>query len=52
MQKIKCNPLGETGEVEDISECLEYLVKAKYVTGQIISPNGILRHKNKKDGLS
>lgn len=33
-------PLGEIGEVEDISECLEYLVKAKYVTGQIISPNG------------
>lgn len=33
-------PLGEIGEVDDISECLEYLVKAKYVTGQTISPNG------------
>lgn len=33
-------PLGEIGEVDDISGCLEYLVNAKYVTGQIISPNG------------
>lgn len=33
-------PLGEIGEVDDISGCLEYLVKAKYVTGQTISPNG------------
>jgi len=33
-------PLGEIGEVDDISGCLEYLVTAKYVTGQTISPNG------------
>lgn len=33
-------PLGDIGEVDDISGCLEYLVKAKYVTGQTISPNG------------
>lgn len=33
-------PLGEIGEVDDISGCLEYLIKAKYVTGQTISPNG------------
>ena len=33
-------PLGEIGEVDDISGCLEYLVKAKYVSGQTISPNG------------
>ncbi len=33
-------PLGKIGEVDDISDCLEYLVKAKYVTGQTISPNG------------
>jgi len=33
-------PLGEIGEVDDIAGCLEYLVNAKYVTGQTISPNG------------
>ena len=33
-------PLGEIGDVEDISGCLEYLINAKYVTGQTISPNG------------
>lgn len=33
-------PLGTIGDVDDISTCLEYLVKAKYVTGQTISPNG------------
>ncbi|HHV32761.1 SDR family NAD(P)-dependent oxidoreductase [Caproiciproducens sp. LBM24188] len=33
-------PLGDIGEVDDIAGCLEYLVKAKYVTGQTISPNG------------
>ena len=33
-------PLGEIGEVEDISQCVEYLVKAKYMTGQTVSPNG------------
>ncbi|HZJ77183.1 MAG TPA: SDR family NAD(P)-dependent oxidoreductase [Clostridia bacterium] len=33
-------PLGEIGEVDDISHCLEYLVTAKYVTGQTVSPNG------------
>ncbi|NLF35752.1 MAG: SDR family NAD(P)-dependent oxidoreductase [Clostridiaceae bacterium] len=33
-------PLGEIGEVEDIADCMEYLIDAKYVTGQTISPNG------------
>lgn len=33
-------PLGDIGEVEDINSCLEYLLKAKYMTGQNISPNG------------
>ena len=33
-------PLGEIGEVDDIAGCMEYLVNAKYVTGQTISPNG------------
>ncbi len=33
-------PLGKIGEVDDISGCMEYLVKAKYLTGQTISPNG------------
>lgn len=33
-------PLGDIGEVEDISGCMEYIINAKYVTGQTISPNG------------
>lgn len=33
-------PLGEIGEIDDISICMEYLINAKYVTGQTISPNG------------
>lgn len=33
-------PVGYIGEVTDISGCMEYLVKAPYVTGQTISPNG------------
>jgi 3-oxoacyl-[acyl-carrier protein] reductase len=33
-------PLGEIGEVNDIADCMEYLINAKYVTGQTISPNG------------
>lgn len=33
-------PLGEIGEVDDIAGCMEYLVTAKYVTGQTVSPNG------------
>ena len=33
-------PMGEIGEVADISEAMEYLVNAKYMTGQVISPNG------------
>lgn len=36
----KAVPLGGIGEVEDISQCVEYLIRAKYVTGQTISPNG------------
>jgi len=33
-------PLGVLGDVEDISECLSYVVNAKFLTGQIVSPNG------------
>lgn len=33
-------PLGCIGEPEDISNCVEWLINAKYVTGQIISVNG------------
>lgn len=33
-------PLGIIGEIDDISECLSYVVNAKFLTGQIISPNG------------
>lgn len=33
-------PLGEIGEVEDIAEAVGYLVRAKYVTGQTLGPNG------------
>ena len=33
-------PLREIGEVEDIAQAVEYLVNAKYVTGQTLGPNG------------
>lgn len=33
-------PLGYIGDVSAISGALEYIVKADYVTGQVISPNG------------
>lgn len=33
-------PLGVIGEVEDISDCLSYVINAKFLTGQTISPNG------------
>lgn len=33
-------PQGSIGEPEEIANALEYLLKANYVTGQYISPNG------------
>ncbi len=33
-------PLGKIGETDDIAGALEYIVTAKYLTGQVISPNG------------
>lgn len=33
-------PLGKFGTVEDIAECVSYLLNAKFMTGQTISPNG------------
>jgi len=33
-------PQGYIGDVSDIAGCLEYILKAPYVTGQTISPNG------------
>ena len=33
-------PLGHIGETDDIAGALEYILKASYVTGQVISPNG------------
>ena len=33
-------PLGRLGTPEDISKCVEWLINDKYMTGQIISPNG------------
>ena len=33
-------PEGYIGDVSDISGALEYILKASYVTGQVISPNG------------
>lgn len=33
-------PMKRFGEIEDIAECMSYIINAKYVTGQIISPNG------------
>lgn len=41
VQALKLSiPMGEIGDVNDISECMEYLINAKYVTGQVVSPNG------------
>jgi 3-oxoacyl-[acyl-carrier protein] reductase len=33
-------PMGYIGDVSDISGCMEYIIKASYLTGQTISPNG------------
>jgi 3-oxoacyl-[acyl-carrier protein] reductase len=33
-------PQGFIGDVADIAGCMEYIVKAGYLTGQFISPNG------------
>ena len=33
-------PLGYIGDVEDVAVALEFILKASYVTGQVISPNG------------
>ncbi len=33
-------PEGYIGDVEDIAGALEYILKASYLTGQVISPNG------------
>ena len=33
-------PQGFIGDVSDIASALEYILKANYLTGQVISPNG------------
>ena len=33
-------PQGRIGDVEDIAQAMEFLIKDKYMTGQYISPNG------------
>ena len=33
-------PMGKIGDVEDIANALEFLIKDKYMTGQCVSPNG------------
>ena len=33
-------PLKSVGDVSEIAEALEYIIKASYLTGQVISPNG------------
>jgi 3-oxoacyl-[acyl-carrier protein] reductase len=37
---IKAIPLGFIGEPSDIAECLSYIINARFLTGQTISPNG------------
>jgi 3-oxoacyl-[acyl-carrier protein] reductase len=37
---IKATPLGFIGEPEDIADCLSYIIGARFLTGQTISPNG------------
>lgn len=34
------SPLGILGDIEDVSDCMSYILNAKFLTGQIISPNG------------
>ncbi len=36
-------PLKIIGDVEDVADCMWYIVGAKFLTGQIISPNGGLQ---------
>jgi len=36
----KAIPLGEVGGVEDVAEAVAYLIRAKYVTGEIIRVDG------------
>lgn len=33
-------PTGKIGDVKDIANALEFLIKDKYMTGQCVSPNG------------
>ncbi len=33
-------PLGKFGTIEDVAECMSYLLNASFVTGQTLSPNG------------
>lgn len=33
-------PTGKIGDVEDIANALEFLIKDEYMTGQCVSPNG------------
>ena len=33
-------PLGMLGTVDDVSDCMSYILNAKFLTGQVISPNG------------
>ncbi len=33
-------PMGVIGDVEDIADAMEFLIKDKYMTGQYVSPNG------------
>lgn len=33
-------PMGKIGDVDDIANALEFLIKDKYMTGQYVSPNG------------
>lgn len=33
-------PMGKIGDVDDIANAMEFLIKDKYMTGQYVSPNG------------
>lgn len=33
-------PMGYIGDISDIAGCMEYIINASYLTGQVISPNG------------
>lgn len=39
-EQRQLTPLGRFGSPEDVADALEFIVKAEFMTGQVVSPNG------------